>query len=227
MRWSEEERRSQYAEVFLMEEDIEIPDTPAVTEEAESPIAGIGTMVFGKWDASEVVCSDPGISRYVTLKMIGAPHTGGRHANAWIGKQDLSVTERFINNLMRSGKNSGKKQYCAKSLDEAFDRIHEKSGENPLQKFIDAITEAAPCEETTRVRIGAVSQPKAVDSSPSRRLDVALRNLAIGAASATMKSKKSLTEGIISELTKAADGDVNSFAVGKRHEVERIAASAR
>ena len=192
-----------------------------------APIAGIGTMVFGKWDASEVVCSDPGISRYVNLKMIGAPHTGGRHANAWFGKQDLSVTERFINNLMRSGKNSGKKQYCAKSLDEAFDRIHEKSGENPLQKFIDAITEAAPCEETTRVRIGAVSQPKAVDSSPSRRLDVALRNLAIGAAAATMKSKKSLTEGIISELTKAADGDVNSFAVGKRHEVERIAASAR
>jgi small subunit ribosomal protein S7 len=56
---------------------------------------------------------------------------------------------------------------------------------------------------------------------------VALRNLAIGAASATMKSKKSLTEGIISEISKASDGDVNSFAVGKRHEVERIAASAR
>ncbi len=204
------------------------PETPQeVTETAEVPIAGIGTMVFGKWDASQVVCSDPGISRYVNLRMIGAPHTGGRHANAWFGKQDLSVTERFINNLMRSGKNSGKKQYCAKSLEEAFDRINQKSGENPLQKFIDAITEAAPCEETTRVRIGAVSQPKAVDSSPSRRLDIALRNLAIGSASATIKSKKSLTEGIISEISKAAEGDVNSFAVGKRHEVERIAASAR
>tara|TARA_B100000131_G_scaffold37108_1_gene33730 strand:- start:3390 stop:4028 length:639 start_codon:yes stop_codon:yes gene_type:complete len=204
------------------------PETPQeVTETAEVPIAGIGTMVFGKWDASQVVCSDPGISRYVNLRMIGAPHTGGRHANAWFGKQELSVTERFINNLMRSGKNSGKKQYCAKSLEEAFDRINQKSGENPLQKFIDAITEAAPCEETTRVRIGAVSQPKAVDSSPSRRLDIALRNLAIGSASATIKSKKSLTEGIISEISKAAEGDVNSFAVGKRHEVERIAASAR
>ncbi|MDP7002645.1 MAG: 30S ribosomal protein S7 [Candidatus Thalassarchaeaceae archaeon] len=193
----------------------------------KAPIRGIGTKVFGKWDASEVVCSDPGISRYVNLEMIGAPHTGGRHANAWFGKQGLSVTERFINNLMRSGKNSGKKNYCAKALEEAFDRIHAKSGKNPLQKFIDAITEAAPCEETTRVRIGAVSQPKAVDSSPSRRLDVALRNLAIGSASATMKSKNTLADGIISELTKASEGDVNSFAVGKRHEVERIAASAR
>ena len=116
---------------------------------------------------------------------------------------------------MRSGKYSGKKQYCAKSLEEAFDRINSKSGGEPMPKFIDAIAEAAPCEETTRVRIGAVSQPKAVDSSPSRRLDIALRNLAIGAASATMKSKKSLTDGIISEITKAAEGDVNSFAVGK------------
>ena len=225
-KWSEEERKSQ-----LGSETMEESSTSETVEESsdapEAPIAGIGTMVFGKWDASEVVCSDPGISRYVNLRMIGAPHTGGRHANAWFGKQDLSVTERFINNLMRSGKYSGKKQYCAKSLEEAFDRINSKTGENPLQKFIDAITEAAPCEETTRVRIGAVSQPKAVDSSPSRRLDVALRNLAVGSASATMKSKKSLTDGIISEISKAAEGDVNSFAVGKRHEVERIAASAR
>ena len=128
---------------------------------------------------------------------------------------------------MRSGKFSGKKQHCAKSLEDAFDMIHERSGENPLQKFIDAITEAAPCEETTRIRMGAVNVPKAVDSSPSRRLDVALRNLAIGSASATRKSKRSLTMGVISELTKAADGDINSYAVGKRHEVERIAASAR
>ena len=225
-KWSEEERKSQLGSE-TMEESSTSETMEELADAPEVPIAGIGTMVFGKWDASEVVCSDPGISRYVNLRMIGAPHTGGRHANAWFGKQDLSVTERFINNLMRSGKYSGKKQYCAKSLEEAFDRINSKTGENPLQKFIDAITEAAPCEETTRVRIGAVSQPKAVDSSPSRRLDIALRNLAVGSASATMKSKKSLTDGIISEISKAAEGDVNSFAVGKRHEVERIAASAR
>ena len=195
--------------------------------EEQIPIAGIGTMVFGKWDAAEVVCKDPGISPYVNLNTIGTPHSGGRHANAWFGKENLSIVERFINNLMRSGKFSGKKQHCAKALEDAFDRIHERSGENPLQKFIDAITEAAPCEEITRIRVGAVSQPKAVDSSPSRRLDVALRNLAIGSASATRKSKKSLTDGVLSEISKASEGDVNSYAVGKRHEVERIASSAR
>ena len=195
--------------------------------EQEAPIAGIGTMVFGKWDASEVTCDDPGLAPYINLTTIGTPHSGGRHANAWFGKSKLSVIERFINNLMRTGKFSGKKQHCAKAYEDALDRIASTSGQNPLQKFIDAIVEAAHCEEITRIKVGAVSQPKAVDSSPSRRLDVALRNIAIGAASATAKSRRTLTEGIVAELSKAADGDVASYSVGKREEIERIAASAR
>jgi small subunit ribosomal protein S7 len=201
--------------------------TEEVQVEQEAPIAGIGTMVFGKWDASEVTCDDPGLAPYINLTTIGTPHSGGRHANAWFGKSKLSVIERFINNLMRTGKFSGKKQHCVKAYEQALDKIASKSGHNPLQKFIDAIVEAAPCEETTRIKVGAVSQPKAVDSSPSRRLDIALRNIAIGAAAATAKSRRTLTEGIVSELSKAAEGDVNSYSVGKREEIERIAASAR
>ena len=201
--------------------------TEEVQVEQEAPIAGIGTMVFGKWDASEVTCDDPGLAPYINLTTIGTPHSGGRHANAWFGKSKLSVIERFINNLMRTGKFSGKKQHCVKAYEQALDKIASKSGQNPLQKFIDAIVEAAPCEETTRIKVGAVSQPKAVDSSPSRRLDIALRNISIGAAAATAKSRRTLTEGIVSELSKAAEGDVNSYSVGKREEIERIAASAR
>jgi len=196
------------------------------TEQA-SPVSGIGTMVFGKWDASEVTCADPGLAPYINLTTIGTPHSGGRHANAWFGKSKLSVIERFINNLMRTGKFSGKKQHCVKAFERALDNIATRTGQNPLQKFIDAIVEAAPCEETTRIKLGAVSQPKAVDSSPSRRLDVALRNLAIGCTSATAKSRRTLSEGIVAELSKAADGDVGSYSVGKREEIERIAASAR
>jgi small subunit ribosomal protein S7 len=191
------------------------------------PIAGIGTMVFGKWDATDVTCSDPGLAPYINLTTIGTPHSGGRHANSWFGKAKLSVIERFINNLMRSGQFSGKKQHCAKAFEDALDVISERSDDNPLQVFINAIIEPTQSEETTRIKMGAVSAPKAVDSSPSRRLDIALRNLGIGCASATAKSKKTLTEGIISELSKAASGDVGSFAVGKRDEVERIASSAR
>ena len=77
-------------------------DEEAPVEQAA--IAGIGTKVFGKWDATEVVCSDPGIAPYVNLTTIGTPHSGGRHARVYFGKAKLSIIERFINSLMRTGK---------------------------------------------------------------------------------------------------------------------------
>ena len=198
-----------------------------IVEEAK-PIAGIGTLVFGKYDATEVVCRDPGLAPYINLSTVGVPHTGGRHANAWFGKAKLSVVERFTNKLMRTGKYTGKKMGALKAFEAALDSIAERSGENPLQAFVvDAICYAAPMEEITRIKFGAVSQPKAVDSSPSRRLDVALGNLAKGAQQGTSKSKRTLTQCIINELTKASVGDVTSFAVAKKEEVQRIAASAR
>ena len=200
-----------------------------VQEEVEDyrPIAGIGTLVFGKWDASEVTCKDPGLAPYINLTTVGVPHTGGRHANAWFGKAKLSVVERYINKLMRTGPYTGKKQGAMKAFEAALDNIAEKSSVNPLQTFVDAICNGAPMEEITRIKFGAVSQPKAVDSSPSRRLDVALANLAKGAQQGTSKSKRTLTQCIINELTKASNGDVTSYAVAKKEEVQRIASSAR
>ena len=209
-----------------MSEEVETQDEEAPVEESK-PIAGIGTLVFGKYDATEVVCRDPGLAPYINLSTVGVPHTGGRHANSWFGKAKLSVVERFTNKLMRTGKYTGKKMGALKAFESALDSIAERSGENPLQAFVDAICHAAPMEEITRIKFGAVSQPKAVDSSPSRRLDVALANLAKGAQQGTSKSKRTLTQCIINELTKASVGDVTSFAVSKKEEVQRIAASAR
>lgn len=202
-----------------------VDEQPEIEE--VTPIAGIGTLVFGKWDASEVTCRDPGISPYINLSTVGVPHTGGRHANSWFGKARLSVVERFVNKLMRTGKYTGKKQGSMKAFETALDVIAERVSGNPLQVFVDAICFAAPMEEITRIRFGAVSQPKAVDSSPSRRLDVALGNLAKGAQQGTKKSKRSLTQCIVTEIMKASEGDVTSFAVSKKEEVQRIAASAR
>ncbi|MCH1411703.1 MAG: 30S ribosomal protein S7 [Candidatus Poseidoniaceae archaeon] len=205
-----------------MSEEVVEQEAPEVR-----PIAGIGTKVFGKWDASKVTCRDPGLAPYVNLTTVGVPHTGGRHANAWFGKSKLSVVERYVNKLMRTGKYTGKKQGAMKAFEQALDAMAERSGDNPLQLFVDALCYAAPMEEITRIKFGAVSQPKAVDASPSRRLDIALRNLAAGAASGTRKSKRTLKQCIVNELTKASTGDVTSFAVAKKEELERIAASAR
>ena len=52
MKWSVAEKRSQSAEVFNMSESetvVEEEEEEVVVEEVR-PIAGIGTLVFGKWD---------------------------------------------------------------------------------------------------------------------------------------------------------------------------------
>ena len=209
-------------EEFIAEEE-----TEEATPMDDSPIAGLGTLVFGKWDTSEIICADPGLSKYINLKQVGTPHTGGKHANTWFGKSKLSLSERYINNLMRTGKYTGKKQSATKAFKSALDEINQKTDQNPLQVFVDAIINSAQREEITRIRFGAVSQPKAVDSSPSRRLDTAIRNLAKGATQGTSKSKRSLKDCIVNELIKASNGDATSFAISKKEEIERIAASAR
>ena len=75
--------------------------------------------------------SDPGIAPYVNLTTIGTPHSGGRHARVYFGKAKLSIIERFINSLMRTGKYAGKKQHCAKAFESALDAMAERKGENP------------------------------------------------------------------------------------------------
>ena len=69
--------------------------------------------------------------------------------------------------------------------------------------------------------------PKAVDVSPSRRLDLSLRNLCKGAVSASYKNVKSIQECLADEIIRASNGDMNSFAISKKDELERIASSAR
>ncbi|MDR2866143.1 MAG: 30S ribosomal protein S7, partial [Methanomassiliicoccaceae archaeon] len=65
------------------------------------------------------------------------------------------------------------------------------------------------------------------DVSPQRRLDIALRNISRGVVAASTNNKKAIHECIADELILAAKGDMTSFAVTKKEEIERVAQSAR
>ncbi|MEE8199167.1 MAG: 30S ribosomal protein S7, partial [Thermoplasmata archaeon] len=82
-------------------------------------------------------------------------------------------------------------------------------------------------EEVTRLRFGGISVPRAVDIAPARRLDLALRNITTAAVRATFKTPKSASQCLADEMLMASKGDINSYAIGKKEEMERIAASAR
>ncbi len=184
-------------------------------------------LLFGKYDVSEVVVRDAGLARYINLDPVSVPHSGAKHANRPFAKGKVHIVERLVNNMMRTEKVTGKKTKTYKVVMKAFEIISSKTKKNPVQIFIEAIENCTPREEVTRLRYGGVSVPKAVDTSSSRRLDIALRNICKGTVSATHKNTKSVEVCLANEIMLAAKGDMNSYSVSKKDELERIAGSAR
>ena len=184
-------------------------------------------LLFGKYDMSEVVVNDGGLAKYIDLTPTNVPHSGGKHANRWFGKSKLSIVERLINNVMRTEKYTGKKLKSYRAVSDAFDIVADRTKKNPVQVFVEGLENAAPREEVTRLQFGGISVPKAVDISPQRRLDIALRNISKGVVAASTNSKKAISECIADELILAAKSDMTSFAVAKKEEIERVAQSAR
>ena len=183
--------------------------------------------LFGKWDLSEVEVSDLGLQRYISLKPVYFPHSGGRNQDQRFKKAEMNIVERFVNKLMKKGKNAGKKQKAINIVRVAFEIIYERTGNNPVQVLINAICKVAPREETTRLTYGGVAQHISVDVAPSRRVDLALRFMANAIKQKSFNNIKSVDEVVAEELIVASTGDQGSSAVKKKQEIERIALSAR
>ncbi len=183
--------------------------------------------LFEKYDLNEVVVHDAGLAKYMNLSPIVIPHTGGRYANKPFGKAKSNLVERLINGMMRTENYTGKKAKSYRVVRTAFEIIAQKTGKNPVQILVDALEKAAPREEITRLRFGGISVPRAVDVAPSRRLDLALRSITTGAVSATFKNRKPVEECLADEILMAAKGDMQSSAIAKKEELERVASSAR
>ena len=227
------------AKTEKVKEPVKEEPEPAPVEETEAPEPeepreltieerlGIKELLFSKYNLSEVVVHDLGLERYINLKPIVVPHSGAKNANVMFGKRKMSIIERLINNMMRTETYTGKKSKAYNVVRDAFEIIEKRAKNNPVQVFVEALEHAAPMEEITRLRYGGISVPKAVDISPSRRLDVALRNICIGATKSSFKKKKSISQCLAEEIMTAARGDLNSFAVSKKDEKERVAGSAR
>lgn len=183
--------------------------------------------LFNKWSYDGLVVRDPSLKRYISLKPVLLPHTGGRHEHRRFGKAEVPIVERLINKLMRPGRNMGKKHLAYNIVKKAFDLIYLKTGENPIQVLIRAIENAAPREETTRIMYGGIVYHVAVDVSPQRRVDLALKHLTEGARMAAFNNPKPIEEALAEEIIAAANNDPKSYAIQKKEEIERIALSSR
>ncbi len=183
--------------------------------------------LFGKYPFEGVEVHDPGLLPYLYLHPVYTPHTEGRLTGRPFLKTRMHLVERLANHLMKGRKFTGKKSKAITTIRKAFVELAQKEGKNPLQLLVDAVENASPREEVTRLQFGGISVPRAVDASPARRLNVAIRNLALGAIQSSRKSTKPIHSCLADEIRLAAKGDLTSFAVGRKEEVERVAQSAR
>jgi small subunit ribosomal protein S7 len=179
-----------------------------------------------KYDPDSVKVEDQGLARYINLDTENI-YIGAVFANKMFAKSKVPIVERLINSIMRTEKYNGKKIKAYKTVKATFDIIEKRTKQNPLQILINAIQNAAPKEEATRLRFGGILVPKAVDTSPQRRLDIAIRNISTGSVNTSHKNKKHMEFCLAEEIIKAAENDVTSFAVSKKNEMERVAKSAR
>jgi small subunit ribosomal protein S7 len=183
--------------------------------------------LFGKWSFDDIQLDDPGLQQYISLKPVYVPHSMGRHEHGKFHKAKVSIVERLINNLMRPGSCAGKKTRAINLVKNAFEIINIRTGENPVQVLVSAVENTSPGEDTTRISYGGIAYHMAVDISPQRRVDIALRFLSEGARKQSFGNPKALDEYLAEELIMAAKNDVKSYAVKKRNEMERIARSSR
>ena len=203
-------------------------------EQKTSPVI---FKIFDLYDLSEISVRDNGLKSVINLqpKLILKSH--GRNIQK-LGQTKVNIVERLVNRLATAGhrgkkhkiilgRSTGKYSRNMKIILGAFELIEKKTQKNPVQILINAIENSAPRDETTVIEYGGARYPQAVDVSPLRRVNLALRNLVHGASDRAFNKKKNIVQGLAEEITLASENNGESFAVRRKNEAEKQADSAR
>ena len=193
---------------------------------------------FNRWTAEGVSVSDKGLAPYITLDPKILPKTGARYAGNRFHKSNTFIVERLASKLMQSGHkgkkhfmssghNTGKKIKALNTVKNALAKAEAKLKQNPLAILAKAVENAAPREEVIAIEYGGARYPKAVDVSPQRRVDLALRNMTQGAYVKTFNKKMKIDDALADEIVSAAQSSGKSNAVAKKRDLERQAASSK
>jgi len=127
------------------------------------------------------------------------------------GSQDVS---KFVNVLMTAGK----KSVAERIIYGALEQVAKKSGKDPLEVFVQALSNVKPMVEVKSRRVGGANYQVPVEVRPTRRMALAMRWLR---ESARKRGEKSMGIRLAGELLDAAEG--RGGAVKKREEVHRMA----
>lgn len=192
---------------------------------------------FDLYDLEEVKVEDPGLQQAINLTPKLIIKSEGRHKTKH-GQLKVNIIERLMNKLavaghrgkkhkVEKGNATGKYSKNMKIVLDAFELIQKKTNQNPVQVLVKAIENAAPRDEITVIEYGGARYPQAVDVSPLRRVNLALKHICHGASDKAFKKKKNIVQGLAEEIMLAAENNGESFSVRRRNEAEKQADSAR
>lgn len=193
--------------------------------------------IFDLYDISEIVVEDPGLKSAINLEPKLILKSYGRNVQKF-GQLKVNIVERLMNRVATAG-HRGKKHkiilgHCTgkysknmKIILDAFKMIEKKTGKNPVAVFVKAIENCAPRDEVTVIEYGGARYPQAVDVSPLRRVNLALRWIVHGASDKAFNKKKTIVQGLADEIIMASEQNGESFAMRKKKESEAQADSAR
>lgn len=194
--------------------------------------------LFDKYDVSNIEIKDPALKPYMTINSKLLVKSYGRRNMEHLGKNKVNIIERLGNHLQVPGHvgkkhkiitswSSGKYTRNMKTILKALDIIEKKTSKNPVQVLVSAIENGSPRDEITVIEQGGARYPQAVDCSPMRRINLALRWMVQGAYTKSFGKKKKMDETLADEIIRASEGSMESYAFSKKNEVEKQADSAR
>ena len=124
------------------------------------------------------------------------------------------LVTRLINNIMLDGK----KGVAQKIVYGAFDIIKEKTGNDPLETFDQAMENIMPVLEVKARRVGGATYQVPMEVRPERRQTLGLRWLS---NYARLRSERTMKERLAAEIMDAVNGV--GGAAKKRDETHKMA----
>ena len=193
--------------------------------------------IFDLYELSGIKVEDPGLRAVINLQPKLILKSQGRNASK-MGQVKVNVVERLMNRIGTAGHrgkkhkiilgtSSGKYSKNMKIVLDAFKIVEEKTKKNPVAVFVKAIENSAPRDEITVIEYGGARYPQAVDVSPIRRVNLAIKNIVHGASDKAFGKKKDIDQTMAEEIILASDGNGESLAIKKKNESEKQADSAR
>jgi small subunit ribosomal protein S7 len=133
-------------------------------------------------------------------------------------RYNSELVQGMINRLMKKGK----KSTATRVLYQAMDVIQDRSNQDPLEVFEQAIRNVAPVLEVKPRRVGGATYQVPVEVSSDRRISLAMRWIL---TSAKARPGKSMADKLASELMDAANQ--TGAAIKKREDTHRMAEANR